>query len=92
QDINNKVNRVNTMENQVNLFKSIVAVHKKKLDIEIKRLNSGRSNSDTLIRYEEDLLNARLSLANSLFNYRISNLDLELAQNLLLDKYWKGEL
>lgn len=92
QDINNKVNRVNTMENQVNLFKSMIAVHTKKLDMQIKRLNSGRSNCDTLIKFEEDLLNARLSLANNLFNYHIGLLDLELSQNLLLDKYWKGEL
>lgn len=88
KELNNKVNQVNTMQSQVNLFEETVKIHSKKLDEQIKRLNYGRSDADTLIRYEEDLLEARKSLANYLFRYREAILELELAQNSLLDKYW----
>lgn len=92
QEVNDKINQVNTMQNQVRLFETTVGIHQKKLAEQIKRLNYGRSDSDTLIRYEEDLLAARLSLAYYLFRYRISLIELDLVQNSLLDKYWKEPL
>ena len=92
QELNNQVNEVNTVSNQVKLFKSTVKIHKKKLDAEIRRLNFGRSNADTIIRYEEDVLNSRLSLVSYLFKYRKSLIKLELIKNTLLDKYWKEPL
>ncbi|MCF7908873.1 MAG: TolC family protein [Candidatus Omnitrophica bacterium] len=92
QEINDKVNQVNTMQNQVKLFKQTVKIHQRKLKSQIERLSLGRSDSDTLIRYEEDLLKARLSLAEYLFNYRTSLIELDLKQNILLDKYWQEPL
>ncbi len=92
QEINDQVNQVNTSQNQVRLFEETVKIHQEKLDQQVKRLNSGRSNADTLISYEEDFLNARLSLAEHLYEYRISLIDLDLAKNALLDKYWKEPL
>lgn len=92
QKLNNKVNQVNTMHNQVKLFESTVKIHQQKLEEEITRLRQGRSNADILIRYEEDLLKARLSLASYLFQYRVSLIELELAQNTLLKKYWDNPL
>jgi outer membrane protein TolC len=92
QELNNKVNQVNTMHTQVELFEPTVKIHKQKLQEELKRLRQGRSQADVLIQYEEDLLKARLSLALYLFRYRISLLELELAENTLLDKYWDTPL
>jgi len=92
QEINDKVNNVNTMQIQVKLFEQTVKIHTKKLDKQISRLEFGRSDADTLIRYEEDLLGARLSLATYLFRYRRSLIELDLAENSLLDKYWKEPL
>ena len=92
QELNDKVNQVNTMQNQVKLFESTLKIHKKKLAKQIKRLESGRSDANTLIDYEEDLLNARLKLVEYFFKYRRSIIDLDLAKNTLLDKYWQEPL
>lgn len=92
QEINDKVNQVNTMQSQIELFKETTVIHRKKLDYQIGRLRSGRSNSDTLITYEEDLLRARLSLSEYSSRYQIALIELELAQNRLLDKYWQEPL
>ncbi|MFH1354664.1 MAG: TolC family protein [Candidatus Omnitrophota bacterium] len=92
KEMHNKVNQVNTMQNQVELFETTVKIHENKLKKQIQRLNYGRSDADTLIRYEEDLLGARLSLAAYLYQYKISLIELALAKNSLLDEYWKGPL
>jgi len=92
QEINDKVNQVNTSDNQVRLYQSIIKLHQKKLDNQIKRIGYGRSNADTLIQYEDDLLKARLALATNLYTYRVSLIELDLAKNVLLDKYWKESL
>ena len=69
QEINDKVNQVNSSDNQVRLYQSIIKLHQKKLDNQIKRIGYGRSNADTLIQYEDDLLKARLALATNLYTY-----------------------
>lgn len=92
KELNNKVSRVNVIQNQVQLYEETVKIHEKKLKHQIKRLKFGRSDSDTLLRYEEDLLNTRLELVDYLFQYKVSFIELELAQNTLLDKYWKDSL
>jgi len=92
QEINDKVNQVNTSDNQVRLFRSIIKLHQKKLDNQIKRIGYGRSNADTLIQYEDDLLKARLALAANLYTYKVSLVELDLTKNILLDKYWQEPL
>lgn len=92
RELNDKTNQVNTFKNQVELFESTVKIHEKKLIKQIERLKYGRSDADTLIRYEDDLLNARLSLASSFYQYRVSIIELALTKNSLLDQYWKEEL
>ena len=92
QEINDKVNQINSSDNQVRLYQSIIKLHQKKLDNQIKRIGYGRSNADTLIQYEDDLLRARLALASNLYTYRVSLIELDLAKNVLLDKYWKESL
>ena len=92
QEINDKVNQVNASDNQVRLYQSIIKLHQKKLDNQIKRIGYGRSNADTLIQYEDDLLKARLALANNLYTYRVSLVGLDLTKNVLLDKYWEEPL
>ncbi|MFH1457778.1 MAG: TolC family protein [Candidatus Omnitrophota bacterium] len=92
RELNDAVNQVNTMQNQVKLYEVAVKIHEKKLDKEIERLNYGRSNADTLIRYEEDLLEARRALSDYLYRYRRSLIELGLAKNSLLDQYWKEPL
>ncbi len=92
QEINDKVNQINSSDNQVRLYQSIIKLHQKKLDNQIKRIGYGRSNADTLIQYEDDLLKARLALASNLYTYRVSLVELDLTKNILLDKYWQESL
>ncbi len=92
KEINNKVKEVNSLKSRIELLSSISELQENKLKEEMKNLSYGRSSSDIIIRYEEDILQARLNLASSLFKYRISLIDLDLAKNTLLNKYWKGVL
>ena len=91
-DINNKVNDVNTLEEQVEMYKHTVEIHRKKLAEQVKRLHFGRSNVDTLIDYEQDLLDARRLLAEKLYDYKVALTELDLIKNSLLDQYWQEPL
>jgi len=92
QEINDKVNQVNSSDNQIRLYQSIIKLHKKKLDNQIKRIGYGRSNADTLIQYEDDLLKAKLALATNFYVYKVSLIELDLVKNVLLGKYWEEPL
>lgn len=92
RQLNNKIEEINTLKNQINLFTTLLALQKSKLMEEEKRLKFGRSSSDLIVRYENDLLEARLSLARSYFKYRVSLIELDVLENTLLNKYWEGEL
>lgn len=93
------VTQINDLTTRIKLFTGSVIVNKrvaqlqeKKLNAEIQRFKYGRSNSDYLIRYQEDLLDARLKLARALYLYQATVIDLKVAQQILLDEYWKGAL
>ena len=92
KEIHNQVKEVNTLKDEVLLIFAIADLQENKQKEEFKRLKYGRSNSDLIIRYAEDVLQARLALAKSLFLYRVSLIDLELGKNTLLDKYWREDL
>ena len=72
--------------------KIIANLQEKKLKEEEKRFKYGRSNTDTIIRYQEDLLNAQLLAAQAVYEYKIALIDLSLKENTLLDRYWKDKI
>jgi len=91
-EINDAVGTVNTtLENVKNNY-TIVQLQEAKLKEEEKRFKLGRSDSDTLIRYHDDLLLAKISLVNSLYEYYSDFIDLRVKENSLLDEYWESEL
>ena len=92
KEVHNRVRSVNSLKNQAELYNSIVELQQNKLHEETKRFNYGRSDSDTVIRYEEDLLNAELNLAIALYDYHISLADLAITKNNLLDEDWIFQL
>ena len=92
KDINNSVTELNTISNQVDTNRKIVRLEAQKLKSEQERLRYGRSSSDVLIRFQNDVLNARLALANSLFSYRLSLINMQRKENVLLSKHWKGTI
>ncbi len=91
-DINNQVMYINTLVNRINTQRNIVNLQKRKLEAEKKRLKYGRSSSDIIIRYEDDLLNSKLLLVNLLYDYQCALIDLEVKENSLLKRYWRGAL
>lgn len=64
----------------------------KKLQEEQKRFNLGRSNTDIIIRFQEDVIQARLSYAEAKYQYQIALIDLKRKEANLLAQYWNDEL
>jgi len=70
---------------------SVADLQAQKLMEEEKRFNSGRSDTDTLIRFQKDLSQARIAAAAAKFNYYAAKVSLREAEGTLLKKYWEGE-
>ncbi|MBU4148984.1 MAG: TolC family protein [Candidatus Omnitrophica bacterium] len=83
---NLSVNRINMSK-----MKRVENLQEGKLSQEEKRFKYGRSNSDTIIRYQEDLLNARIMTKRAYYEYTASILDLMNAEDSFL-KYVGIEL
>jgi len=92
KEINTIVASVNTYALEVETNEELVALQEAKLSAEEEILHYGRSSIDAIIRYQEDVLTAKLNFIHSLFNYRIAVINLETAKNSLLGRYWKDEL
>ncbi len=63
-----------------------------KLEEEQKRFNLGRSNTDIIIRFQEDVIQARLSAAEAKYRYQTALIDLKRKESTLLSRYWNDEL
>jgi len=74
--------------NRINIAKMerVENLQRGKLFQEEKRFKYGRSNSDTIIRYQEDFLTARLATQRSYFDYTVSILDLMGAEDSFLKR------
>ena len=70
----------------------IAGIQEQKLAEEEKRFSSGRSDTDTVIRFQQDLLRSKLTASEARFNYKVSLLRLQQLQGTLLDVYWDGEI
>lgn len=70
----------------------VAQLQEQKLQEEQKRFDRGRSDTDTLIRFQEDATQARLTAIQDKHRYQISIIDLKIATGVLLDGYWQGEL
>ena len=92
QQIKNQVISCNAAAEEVKFWEKIVRLEEQKLKAEVRLFDYGRSNSDLVIRYENDLYQAKLQLAEAQFNYHISMIELEVRKNSLLSRYlniWK---
>lgn len=52
----------------------------------------GRSDSDTVIRYQEDAIAARLQAAQAAYAYYTAMIDLQRSEGALLPRYWDGQI
>lgn len=69
----------------------IADLQKRKFNEENKRFLSGRSDADTLIRFQEDWLNAQLATLQAQYRYRLALIDLSQQKGELLKTYWNGD-
>ena len=83
-DIDEKFRKMSIDKTNLKKMAHIENLQKRKLDQEEKRFKYGRSNSDTLIRYHEDLLNAQLMRQKAYFDYKVSILGLMDAEDTFL--------
>ena len=68
----------------VRLLEEAAELQRKKYAGEEDRFNKGRSDTDRLIRYQNDYLGAQLNHLRSLYDYKAALIDLEVATNMLL--------
>ncbi len=59
---------------------------------EEKRFSHGRSDTDTMIRFQDDLSNAREEAAEAKYKYYAAVIDLSRREGTLLKRYWEGPL
>ncbi|MCD4781035.1 MAG: TolC family protein [Candidatus Omnitrophica bacterium] len=70
----------------------IALLQAEKLKEEEKRFNRGRSDTDTIIRFQDDTSQARIEAAEAKFQYYISKIDLFKKEGTLLHQYWDGKI
>ena len=70
---------------------NIASLQAEKLKEEEKKFKRGRSDTDTIIRFQEDLNLARLLEAEAKFRYQEALIGLRRAEGVLLDRYWSGD-
>jgi len=73
-----------SMLDSVVLLKEAMELEHNKYLGEEDRFKKGRSDTDRLIRYQDDYLRAKLVYLTSLYNYKAAIVDLKLATNALL--------
>lgn len=87
-DVIDQVRACNVFKEVAVSSEEIAALQAKKLEGEEKRFQFGRSNTDTIIRFQEDLLQARKAGAEARHRYQQAFEELSLKTGTLLDKYW----
>ncbi|MFT7538970.1 MAG: outer membrane protein TolC, partial [Lysobacterales bacterium] len=70
---------------------NVADLQEKKVREEEKRFSKGRSNTDTLIRFQEDMIQARLSKAQADYAYHVALVNLNKEEGSLLKEYWNEE-
>jgi len=91
-EIIDQVRNCNVFQELAFSSEEIAELQDKKLQEEEKRFNQGRSDTDTLIRFQEDLVRARGESAEAKHRYYTSLVELQRKSGELLEKYWEGSL
>ena len=86
--INDQVRNCNVYAQIAQNNKEIAALQAQKLEEEKKRFNYGRSDTDTLIRFQEDLIQAKYLELESRYQHQAAVVGLELKKGTLLVGYF----
>jgi len=85
-EIDKEVRNCNLNQNRVRKYLEVERLQGLKLEEEEKKFQYGRSDSDTVIRFQQHLFDARMQKLNAIVDYQNSIIDLERAENSLLNK------
>ncbi|MGD9014776.1 MAG: TolC family protein [Candidatus Omnitrophota bacterium] len=91
-EIKDGVRNCQVLEQRALKQNNVVRLQEEKLAAELKAYQYGRSDTDTVIRYQDDLLSSKILYAQALFDYKQSLIELALKENILLGHFWKDEL
>ncbi|MCA9408281.1 MAG: TolC family protein, partial [Candidatus Omnitrophica bacterium] len=91
-EIKDGVRNCNILREVAVNHEEIAGLQAQKLEEEFKRFDSGRSDTDTVIRFKEDLLESQRKAARAKNTYQQALIDLRVKEGGLLNKYWKEEL
>ncbi|MFP4473390.1 MAG: TolC family protein [Candidatus Omnitrophota bacterium] len=91
-NVKDRVRNSNILQEIARNLSQVAGVQEQKLEAELKRYRSGRSDTNTVIRFQEDVIRAQEQAARAKFQYRTALTDLETAQGTLLSQYWDGEI
>ena len=85
-DVDSKVKKLNAYRERAREYIDIAELQRYKLEEENKKYRYGRSSSDTIIRFQEDYLNAELQRFSASLDYMEALIDLYLCQDVYLQK------
>lgn len=91
-EISDQVRHCNVYRELARSRQGIARLQRQKLDEEEKRFRYGRSDTDTMIRFQEDWLKARGAELEARHLYQTALVDLAVKEGTLLNKYWEGKL
>jgi len=91
-EVHDQVRECNVFQKTATNQQEIAKLLVRKLEAEEKRYNRGRSDTDTMIRYQGEASQARFRAAQAQFDYAVSLTELKKVEGLLLKNYWDGEL
>ncbi len=90
--IDDRVRNCNILKELAISKEKIAELQLKKLQAEEKRFRTGRSETDTMIRYQEDTIQARWEAVEAKYLYSLALIDLRQAEGTFLDPYGIEEL
>ena len=85
-EVDDSVRKVNVDRNKAEQRMKIEELQRKKLEEEEKQFFIGRSDSDKIIRFQEDLLQAKILALKAIRDYKNSLVDLHVTKNTFLDR------
>lgn len=85
-EIDDNVRDVNVNKDAARKRINIEELQREKLEAEQRFYRMGRSDSDRIVRFQEDLLRARIQALRALRSYKDSTIDLYVAENTYLRK------
>ncbi len=89
--VTDKVRNANVLAEIVSSRSKVADLESQKLEEEDKRFSRGRSDTDMLIRFQEDAIEAKRLDVNAKYDYSAALIDLRRAEGSLLKHFWEEE-